>query len=262
MNLLRRPSAFSNLRLPEGAQPVQSLGGRLPGLGSRKVLVVPLAFIVLMTVLPWITDFIEHGRGPRQARELGSEIIGTGVALVLGAWIIYLIRREQLAAARHLAELERLTLTDPLTGLGNRRSLERDLPRSLSRSQRVAEPIALLYMDVDDFKRLNDRHGHAVGDETLRALGAVLRSCTRVGTDAAYRVGGDEFVMSLATDRAGAELVAQRLRRDFYLRSPQSSQLSLGVVIWDGRSTAASLLDQADGRMYQSKAASWVPRPA
>ena len=259
MNLLRRSRGIQALQLPGSPQAHQVLAGPPTGIGSRKLSAIPLALIVLMAALPWATDFLEHGHWPRHPRELASEIIGTGVALVLGSWIFYLVRREQRSAVRHLTELERLTLTDPLTGLGNRRSLERDLPRSLGRSQRLAEPVALLYMDVDDFKRLNDRGGHSVGDETLRALGAVLRSCTRVGTDAAYRVGGDEFVMTLATDRAGAELVAQRLRRDFYLRSPRSSQLSLGAVVWDGKSSAAALLDQADNRMYQNKAAAWVP---
>src|SRR6185503_17275575 len=100
------------------------------------------------------------------------------------------------------------------------------------------------------FKEINDGHGHAVGDETLRVLGAVLRACSRAGTDTAYRVGGDEFVMVMMADRDGAESLAVRAAHDFERRSPRHSSVSFGVVVWDGQSTATTLLDRADGRMY------------
>jgi diguanylate cyclase (GGDEF)-like protein len=219
------------------------------------VLAVPLALLLVMAAIPWFGDWYETGHWPKRARELATEVTVSGVTIVVGWWVLTLVRREQRSAAAHLAELERLTLTDPLTGLGNRRALERDLARTLCLSERVESPLALLYMDVDHFKQINDRFGHAMGDETLRTLGAVLRTCSRVGTDAAYRVGGDEFVMTLMTDRTGAELLAQRVAQDFYQRSPQRSQLSLGVVVWDGHASAAQLLDFADARMYQNKLA-------
>ena len=232
------------------------------GIVSRRLLMLPAGFILLLAVLPWLGDLLENGGWPGAPREYTSELLGSGIALALGWWILTLIHREQRYTMRHLAELERLTLTDPLTGLGNRRSLERDLPLALSRSSRLEEPVALLYMDVDHFKQLNDRYGHATGDETLRILGAVLRSTSRAGTDTAYRVGGDEFVMTLISDRHGGEQLAQRIIRDFQQRSPRGSRLSLGVVVWDGHSSAAALLDQADGRMYQSKQTGWVRRQA
>jgi diguanylate cyclase (GGDEF)-like protein len=203
------------------------------------------------------------GGWPQRPREVTGEITVSGLTLVLGWWIITLIRREQRIAARHLAQLERLTLTDPLTGLGNRRALERDLPRALQLSQRIEVPVALLYMDIDKFKEINDRSGHAVGDETLRVLGAVLRSCSRIGTDIAYRVGGDEFVMTLVAGREGAELVARRAAQEFFQRSPRHSSLSYGVVVWDGKSSAALMLDEADTRMYQSRfGTAWRHEPA
>ena len=226
---------------------------RPPSRVSRRVLAVPLALLALMAAIPWLGDWYETGHWPTRARELVTEVTVSGLTIVIGWWVLTLVRREQRSAAGHLAELERLTLTDPLTGLGNRRALERDLSRTLRLSERVETAIALLYMDIDHFKQINDRFGHAMGDETLRTLGAVLRSSSRVGTDAAYRVGGDEFVMTLMTDRTGAELLAQRVAQDFYTRSPQHSHLSLGVVVWDGNTSAAQLLDQADARMYQNK---------
>jgi len=233
------------------------------GIPSRRLLIFPAVFILLVAVVPWLSEYYEQGGWPREARAYTTEVTVSGLTLVLGWWIITLIRREQRYTAHHLAELERLTLTDPLTGLGNRRALERDLPRALRLSERIDVPLALLYMDIDHFKQINDHNGHAVGDDTLRTLGAVLRSCSRVGTDIAYRVGGDEFVMTLVTDRAGAETVAHRAAQDFFQRSPRHSTLSFGVVVWDGQSTAAALLDQADSRMYQSRFGNaWVRQPA
>jgi len=233
------------------------------GIPSRRLLIFPAVFILLVAVVPWLSEFYEQGGWPHGARAYTTEVTVSGLTLVLGWWIITLIRREQRYTAYHLAELERLTLTDPLTGLGNRRALERDLPRALRLSERIDVPLALLYMDIDHFKQINDHNGHAVGDDTLRTLGAVLRSCSRVGTDIAYRVGGDEFVMTLVTDRAGAETVAHRAAQDFFQRSPRHSTISFGVVVWDGQSTAAALLDQADSRMYQSRFGNaWVRQPA
>ena len=230
---------------------------------SRRLLVVPAVFILLVAAIPWLSEYYEQGGWPRAARAYTTEVTVSGLTLVLGWWILTLIRREQRDTLRHLAQLERLTLTDPLTGLGNRRALERDLPRALRLSERIDVPLALLFMDIDHFKQINDLNGHAVGDDTLRTLGAVLRSCSRVGTDIAYRVGGDEFVMTLVTDRAGAETVAHRAAQDFFQRSPRHSTLSFGVVVWDGQVGAAALLDEADSRMYQSRFGhAWVRQPA
>jgi diguanylate cyclase (GGDEF)-like protein len=240
-----------------GPQPRQ----RPFGIVSSRLLAAPALIILLLAALPWIGERLETGRWPTSPWELTTEVIQSAVTLLLGWWIVSLLRREQKYTLKHLKELEYLTLTDPLTGLGNRRSLERDLPLALNRSDRLEEPLALLYMDIDHFKQLNDRFGHATGDETLRMLGAVLRSCSRLGSDTAYRVGGDEFVMTLVADRAGAEALGERITREFMQRSPRGSRVSLGVVAWDGRATAAELIDRADSRMYQSKLlGSWSRR--
>jgi diguanylate cyclase (GGDEF)-like protein len=229
---------------------------------SRRLLLVPSVFVLVVAAIPWITDRYQLGRWPHAPRELVTEATVSGLVLLLGWWILTLIRREQRNTDRHLAELERLTLTDPLTGLGNRRALERDLPRSMRLSERMTGPLALLYLDIDHFKAINDGFGHTTGDETLRVLGAVLRACSRVGTDTAYRVGGDEFVMTLIADREGAEAVAQRVALDFERRSPRRSTLSYGVVVWDGQGSATALLDRADVRMYERKQAGAPGRAA
>ena len=232
------------------------------GIQSRRLLIFPAVFILVVAAIPWLSELYERGGWPRQARAFTTELTVSGLTLLMGWWIITLIRREQRYSMRHLAELEHLTLTDPLTGLGNRRALERDLPRALRLSERIDVPVALLFMDVDRFKQINDLNGHAVGDDTLRVLGAVLRSSSRAGTDVAYRVGGDEFVMSLVADRAGAEVVAHRAAQDFFQRSPRHSSVSFGVVVWDGKVSASMLMDQADTRMYQSRfGRAWAREP-
>jgi diguanylate cyclase (GGDEF)-like protein len=120
----------------------------------------------------------------------------------------------------------------------------------------------LLYLDVDGLKRINDRFGHAVGDETLRTLAAVLRSSSRLGTDSAYRVGGDEFVMVLEADTKGAEAISERVVAAFEERSPRRSKVSTGVVTWDGDTRVQQLIDEADSRMYRHKHPRWGTAPA
>ncbi len=211
----------------------------------------PIILFVVLAALPWILEAIEGHWSSMYAH--AREIIDSGVTLLLGTWIIRLLRRERLAARAHVAELERQSITDPLTSLGNRRALERDLERLMSRSRRFGEPLALLYIDVDDMKRVNDRFGHASGDETLRSLGAVLRSSSRLGVDFAYRLGGDEFLMVMVGDRTGAESIGLRVSTAFRERSPHASTMSMGVVEWDGETRPAELLHQADSRMYEVK---------
>ena len=218
---------------------------------SGRVYIVPAFLLVLLVSLPWLLGMLLRNWQPDTA--FLPELLSSAIILLLGAWIFYLIVREQRVARRHLDQLEELTLTDPLTGLGNRRAFERDLDLRLRHASRVEESVALLYLDVDGLKQLNDDYGHAEGDETLRILGSVLRSTSRLGSDTGYRVGGDEFVMVISADGAGAEALAARISHAFTDRSPKSSRVSHGVVVWDGRASAGRLLDLADDRMYRHK---------
>jgi diguanylate cyclase (GGDEF)-like protein len=222
------------------------------GLYSRRVVLVPAILLALLVALPWVWDPVV-GQWPTATIHHVREAMDSVITLLLAVWILILIRREQTVSRQHLSELEQLSMTDPLTGLGNRRALERELELRLHRSRRTGDPLALLYLDVDSLKRVNDRFGHAVGDETLRCLAAVLRSSVRMGCDTGYRVGGDEFVTLLAADRTGAEAIAGRISLTFPERSPRGSRVSMGVVVWDGEAGATELLDQADSRMYRDK---------
>ena len=208
---------------------------------------------IVLAGLPWLAAFFEHGTFAGTSREMWTSGLASMLAAGFGLWVIVLLRRERRITREHLADLEELTLTDPLTGLGNRRGLERDLAKAMLRSRRLDHSLSLLFMDVDDLKKVNDRFGHAAGDETLRVVGNVTRSCSREGTDTGYRVGGDEFVLVLLAGRAGAEVLARRIQQGFFGRSPFESRLSTGVVEWDGAMTAGELINEADRRMYQNK---------
>ena len=224
---------------------------------------LPLLLAVLgLALLPWLTRIYESGALNLSPRETWSSGLASAIAIAFGLWVMVLLRRERDTTARHLADLEALTLSDPLTGLGNRRALERELARTMLRSRRIDHPLALVYMDDDDMKQVNDRFGHAAGDDTLRAVGHAARMCSRDGTDSGYRVGGDEFVLIVLAGRAGAEILARRIDESFQARSPHESRLSLGVVEWDGALTAGELLNEADRQMYRNKHMTRAAAPA
>jgi diguanylate cyclase (GGDEF)-like protein len=212
-----------------------------------------LAGALVLALMPWLAPLADGGTLARSTPEMWTSAIASLFAAGFGLWVIVLLRRERRITRQHLADLEELTLTDPLTGLGNRRGLERDLARAMLRSRRLDHPLTLLYMDVDELKIVNDRFGHAAGDETLRVVGNVARSCSREGTDTGYRVGGDEFVLIVLAGRGGAEVLARRIQHGFLARSPFESHLSTGVVEWDGAMSAGELINEADRRMYQNK---------
>jgi diguanylate cyclase (GGDEF)-like protein len=163
-------------------------------------------------------------------------------------------------------ENRRLAVTDALTGAHNLRYLMKQLPRELSRSQRYMHPLAVLSCDIDRFKQINDAHGHAVGDEVLRAFVARASSCLREGSDWLARVGGDEFMVVLPeTDVMGASRVARKLHKVFS-QGPVATQagpvrltVSIGITAVEAQadildpSRIEDLLRAADRGLYASK---------
>ncbi len=157
--------------------------------------------------------------------------------------------------------LEKLALTDPLTGLSNRRAFSEALDAELSRIERHNQPASLLAFDLDHFKRVNDTHGHAVGDEVLAAFAAVLQRGCRRG-DLAARLGGEEFAILLpTTGLVPAALVAERIRRATEWRPlgvsvPVPVTVSVGVASTESLPrppAAAELLRRADAALYRAK---------
>lgn len=145
--------------------------------------------------------------------------------------------------------LRRLSGTDPLTGAGNRRSLQEDLQALLSLSGRHGVPLSVIMLDIDAFKAVNDAHGHPAGDRALVSLTRWLAGAVRA-EDRLYRYGGDEFVLLLPhTTREGADRLAGRIRDE----APQS--LSLGVATAAPDESGEPLLERADQALRASKAA-------
>jgi diguanylate cyclase (GGDEF)-like protein len=160
-------------------------------------------------------------------------------------------------------EFQRHASLDSLTGLHNRRWLDEMVPRQLRRSRFQKEPLSLIMVDVDHFKRLNDTHGHQAGDFVLFAVAQVLHSRLRP-TDLVARYGGEEFTIVLpATGGDGAKIAAERVRRaveETTLELPSGEQLprvtiSLGLAVAapGGDETSAALFDRADRALYLAK---------
>jgi len=157
-----------------------------------------------------------------------------------------------------LAREQDLSRTDSLTGLRNSRAFLESLRVEVARSQRSQQPTCLAYIDLDDFKQVNDECGHAAGDEVLQAVGAVLRQVTRAG-DVPARLGGDEFAVLLADiDAAAANRVAERIiegARSIRARgcAPQIGA-SVGVAFFEVTpESAEAVLRAADAAMYRAK---------
>jgi diguanylate cyclase (GGDEF)-like protein/PAS domain S-box-containing protein len=145
--------------------------------------------------------------------------------------------------------LERLALTDPLTGVANRRSLDRELPVAIAEAARTRAPLALAMLDLNGFKALNDRVGHEAGDRVLKECAAAWQGELRAA-DTLLRLGGDEFAVLLpGCDLEVAERVAGRLRAA--LR--HEAGCGVGVAIWDGTEDAASVMRRADRALYLDK---------
>jgi diguanylate cyclase (GGDEF)-like protein len=160
------------------------------------------------------------------------------------------------------AELQTLSMTDSLTALHNRLSLMRALSREVERSQRHDHVFAVLMIDVDHFKRLNDAHGHLAGDQVLRGIAKLLEHAIRAG-DCAARYGGDEFVIVLPeTDLETAMQVAERIRdrasavTPTLIDAPWEVSLSVGVSMYpDSATDPDTLLREADAALYEAKRA-------
>jgi len=162
------------------------------------------------------------------------------------------------------AELEMLTLTDPLTGIANRRSFELCLEAEWDRAVRTRQPLSVILMDVDFFKQFNDGAGHTAADEALQAFASCLRQVAQRSTDLAARYGGDEFVMVLPdTGFEGAVAIAKRIQElvnGRKIRNPGSPHLGLMTVsqglataLPDSRSNAKRIMLEADRALYRAK---------
>jgi len=157
-------------------------------------------------------------------------------------------------------ELESQANTDPLTGLGNLRALQRQLATLLDVRKRYQHPFAVLLMDIDGLKRINDSHGHQAGDRVLMQVGMSLRRSIR-SVDTAARIGGDEFCVLLPEQdlKSAAKLAARlatAIEEEVAAPGDPSVTVSIGVAASpEHGDDAEALIDTADRAMYRAKAA-------
>jgi len=169
-------------------------------------------------------------------------------------------RRYDDCLRRSVEETIAMALSDPLTGLHNRRFLETHLAKAIERARATGIGFAILMADIDHFKRINDGWGHAAGDMVLKDFARRLSDCLRA-SDLACRFGGEEFaVLMIGADEGTAMAVADRIRRSvadqpFQIGGePLTVTVSAGLAVFDaGRDDGGSLIDRADRALYEAK---------
>lgn len=204
---------------------------------------------------PALTPEVMQGREPVWWFAVWRQFVFVmGYAVLLSLLLLLFDRLDHLHA-----KLRRLSYTDGLTGLANRRRAMEVLHNEVARQARTGQTLALVLIDADHFKQVNDQHGHDMGDKVLRALGKLLMSCVRSPTDVACRLGGEEFALILPdTRREQVEAVCARLRQQLAMQTFGEGDaafkvtLSMGVVEGTGQG-AEQLLQQADQQLYRAK---------
>jgi diguanylate cyclase (GGDEF)-like protein len=188
---------------------------------------------------------------------MALSVVSDIVLLVVLIWLFALmIRRVEIERA----VMQRQAETDQLTGIYNRRHFETSLDQEIERARRYGSQLSLLLIDVDNFKLLNDSHGHLVGDRLLYQLTRECESCLRV-PDVFCRYGGDEFVI-IAPETPGpaAMALARRMRQKIGAMGLESSHgtlaISIGIAVWEERfKTKDDIIAAADSALYQAKSA-------
>lgn len=204
-------------------------------------LLIVLCYMVLLTRL------VAPARYPIHLLTMIGSLTAAGVIIEMG-------KRQ---VSRLLAQLERAAVTDPLTGLANRRSFEARSHSEMTRCERYGVVTSLLLLDIDHFKSINDTWGHHTGDEVLKFVAATLSKLTR-DSDFAARIGGEEFVCMLPeTNIEGAVVFADRIRdalRSHILEDGRLLTTSIGVSQYDMHGTTITqLLNAADTALYEAK---------
>ncbi|MFZ2088728.1 MAG: sensor domain-containing diguanylate cyclase [Desulfobaccales bacterium] len=204
--------------------------------------------------------YLHHKDGHRQPVSVRVSPLRDESGRIMGAVEVFSDNSEKVVALQRLKELENLAYLDSLTGVANRKYLEMFLDARFNEFRRYGWPFGLVYADIDHFKRVNDAHGHRVGDLVLKMVATTLsRSCRSF--DLAGRWGGEEFlcVFSHLRNRQQLRLTAERLRTlvgHSSLRQEDqaiSVTISLGATLVQADDTSDSITQRVDHLMYQSK---------
>ncbi len=261
----RRSSAMS-------AVSTRELLGHLPPLEVRRSFQAQ-PFIVALPTEQQIDEALAEGEFASREDTIDCGACGYptcvehAIAVLQGnsSWeMCFPLQKKRLS--RSIEELTETAAIDPLTGLWNRRAFDERLKEEIMRSARYSQEVALLMIDLDGFKRVNDRYGHVAGDRVLKTVAEALRSNLRA-TDVPTRYGGDEFAVILpGIGKTEAFVVAEKLRavvRERPIELESEGRLdelgvtaSIGVAsAWQGISEPIALLEAADQALYQAKQA-------
>jgi diguanylate cyclase (GGDEF)-like protein len=217
-------------------------------------IVVSLFLILLIGATPWWVDLYQTGAFFQSRRDLFANISSTTLNLVVVFLLIYLFTQRTRLQQSRTIELQRLSMTDHLTGIYNARFFHHRLSKEVERANRQKEVFSLLFLDIDGFKRYNDSYGHAAGDSILKEVGQIILRMIREGVDCGARYGGDEFsVILIDTDLEAAMEIGERIRLAFYQHRNGSISLSMGVAVFKRGETGDRLLKRADEAMYRAK---------
>ena len=243
--------------------------GRLTQIRSETGIQVHSALLLILTRL--LMDEEEaraHWNAILQHRIHLIARVGREVGLRVAAFDYFInvnrkLTRPKIIEMSVFEESERSSAQDPLTGLTNQRSFRASLQRELRRSKRYELDLCILYMDLDSFREVNERHGDIVGDILLKETAILIKNKIR-DIDVAARYSGEEFTLMLPeTERMGAYLVAERIRREIerhFVRrevdgKPIQMTLSIGIAKYpDDATMGERLITRAEEALYQSKA--------
>jgi diguanylate cyclase (GGDEF)-like protein len=203
-------------------------------IGARSMVVVPLLHgdraIGVLKVYSGVPD--AFGDASTRILSILAHLVGTS-----------LVRSDL------LARLSDQAITDELTGLANRRHWDDQLELALGRCTRTGQPVSIVIVDLDGFKKVNDEHGHAAGDRLLVSVASRWSAALRT-SDLLGRIGGDEFAVLLeGADEAGALDVVARLQDAL----PEGARASAGTATWDHDEDGPALVARADADMYEHK---------
>jgi diguanylate cyclase (GGDEF)-like protein len=212
---------------------------------------------LIAVVAPSYDDLLADWRRRSLIVGLLAVLVSGAFAYVLWALVFGLQYRIALQA-----QVNRMADTDPLTGVANRRSLEKSLKHLWNTNHDDASTISVLFVDADYFKAYNDRHGHEAGDDALRHIADCLQAEVRSGVDVVARYGGEEFVVVLAdTSLSSAVEMAERIRASVESTRPMSGKSLSPVTVSVGCAVAApahgvtaeTALRAADRALYMAK---------
>lgn len=213
-----------------------------------------LAVVIGLGIFAAVYRFLSGAINPSVVVDTSINVLGASVifaAVLLSRWTARDLLR--------MTELELAAFTDDLTGLPNRRSFDAAFPMQVEIAHQRDQPLALLSLDIDNFKRVNDEHGHEWGDKVLTHLGKLLAAHTRKG-DIAYRVGGEEFaILMLYAELVQGQASAERLRLVIESspltldRRKTSITVSFGVAMLHYKDDGSSLVNRADAALYLAK---------